>query len=167
MARIFLAIATALFATTSLLGTPAEACISCEYTPEVVNTPNPNARGKLPKRHQAKQKQKQRSPAKSHTARKTPAARAKAQQAKSAPAAARVPGVAKVEPATGSEPAPETAATAPAETGPRLTGSSALMQRSIPQKDEPDPEPVAAAEAEQACKKFVPAVGAMVSVPCE
>ena len=165
MARIFLAIATALFATTLLLGTPAEACISCEYTPEVVNTPNPNARGKLPKRHQAKQKQ--RSPAKSHTARKTPPARAKAQQAKSAPAAARVPEVAKVEPATGSEPAPETAATAPAETGPRLTGSSALMQRSIPQKDEPDPEPVAAAEAEQACKKFVPAVGAMVSVPCE
>lgn len=165
MARIFLAIATALFATASLLGSPAEACISCEYTPEVVNTPNPNAKGKPPKRHQARQKQ--RSPAKSHTARKAPPARAKAQQAKSAPAAARVPEVAKVEPATGSEPAPETAATAPAETGPRLTGSSALMQRSIPQKDEPDPEPVAAAEAEQACKKFVPAVGAMVSVPCE
>ena len=162
MARIVFAIATALFAITSLLATTAEACISCEYTPEVVNTPNPNARGKLPKRHQAKQKQ--RSPAKSQAARKTQPSKAKAQQAKSAPAPVRAPGVAKAEPDPRSEPAPEAQAEK-VETGPRLTGSSALMQQAIPREEEP--EPVAAAEAEHLCKKFVPAIGSTVSVPCE
>ena len=166
MTRMFLAIATALFAATSLFATTAEACISCEYTPEVVNTPNPNAKSKNQRRHQAKQKQ--RSPAKSQAARKAQPSKARTKQVKAAPAQAAVPAVAKVEPESAVDAAPQTQANeTQAESGPRLTGSSALMQRSIPQKDEPDPEPVAAADAEQACKKFVPAVGAMVSVPCE
>ncbi|AHB50300.1 hypothetical protein W911_13765 [Hyphomicrobium nitrativorans NL23] len=163
MTRIFLAIATALLASATLFGTPAEACISCEYTPEVVNTPNPNARGKQPRRHQAKQKQ--RSPAKSQAARKAQPAKAKAQQVKAAPAPAPAPEIAKAEPEPAVvEAAPETQAEK-VETGPRLTGSSALMQHSIPREEEP--EPVAAAEAEHLCKKFVPAIGSTVSVPCE
>ena len=164
MNRIFLAIATALLASATLFGTPAEACISCEYTPEVVNTPNPNARGKQPRTHQAKQKQ--RSPAKSQAARKSQPAKTK--QVKAAPARTAAPAVAKADPAPAAvEAAPEaqTETVEKVETGPRLTGSSALMQHSIPREEEP--EPVAAADAQHLCKKFVPAIGSTVSVPCD
>ncbi len=39
MTRTLLAIAAALFAATTYLAPAAKACVSCEYTPPVVNTP--------------------------------------------------------------------------------------------------------------------------------
>ena len=39
MNRTILAIATALLSASTLFASAAQACISCEYTPEVVNTP--------------------------------------------------------------------------------------------------------------------------------
>lgn len=167
MTRIVLAIATALFATATLFTGTAEACISCEYTPQVVNTPNPNAKRK-PKSSQGVRAQ-QMAPAAAKAAKLRQQAKAKAEararaEARAKAAAARhKAAVAKAEPAADevAKAKPESEGT---ETGPRLTGSSALMQQSIPQEKD---EPVAAADAEHACKKFVPAVGATVSVPCE
>lgn len=165
MTRIFLAIAAALFATTSLFSNAAEACISCEYTPQVVNTPNPNAK-RQPKRNQAVRKQ-QMSPAAAKAAKQRQQAKAKAEgraraEAKAKAAAAPKAAGAKAERVVDEVAKVETEAET-TETGPRLTGSSALMQQSIPKEE----EPVTAADAEGACKKFIPAVGATVSVPCE
>lgn len=162
MARSILALAAVIFASASLFTTGAEACISCNYTPEVVNTPNPNA-AKRNKANRAQVK-RQRNPgaSKSKTVRKQPAKsqpakmQAKAQQ-KQPPVSEAV----KAEPVITKEVA--TTETEKVETGPRLTGSSALMQHSIPKQE----EPVTAADAEGACKKFIPAVGATVSVACE
>ncbi len=156
MTRSILALATVIFASIPLFTPGAQACISCNYTPEVVNTPNPNAA----KRNKARtnQAKKQRSPAaKRKTVRKTPPA-APATQAKAKPAPAAP---APKETVAKSKPVP--AETGPTQSGPGLTGSSALMQHSIPKQ----PEPVAAAEAEGACKRFIPAVGATVSVACD
>ena len=70
MTRILLAFATILFASVALFNSAAQACISCNYTPEVVNTPNPNAaKSKKYKSHQAKRKP---SSSKSKAARKKP-----------------------------------------------------------------------------------------------
>ena len=46
--RSCLALAAALFAATTLLGSAAEACISCEYVPPVVYTPAELLRDKAP-----------------------------------------------------------------------------------------------------------------------
>lgn len=161
MTRIILAIATVVFASASLFTTAAQACISCNYTPEVVNTPNPNAARR--NKYKTNQAKKPRAPAASKSARKKqPAAQAPATQAKAKPAPAPAPReeAAKAEPVTDEVAKTETSTP---ESGPRLTGSSALMQHSIPKQE----EPVTAADAEGACKRFIPAVGATVSVACD
>lgn len=170
MTRILLAFATVLFASVALFNSGAQACISCSYTPEVVNTPNPNAakRNKY-KSHQAKRKP---SSNKRKAARKKPPAT----QAKKTKPPVAAPRQAAKEDAPNNEAVKdetvvkdETAAkdedakTAATESPPRVSGSSVLMQHSIPRQE----EPVAAAEAEETCKKFVPAVGATVSVACD
>lgn len=156
MTRITLAIATALFASTLLLTPAAQACISCNYTPEVVNTPHPNAKRQQKRGQAAKKQQRVPAAAKSQAARKGQPAKA----AKKAPEPKAA--IAKAEPVENEAGNSQAEAT---EAGPRLTGSSALMQQSIPRQEEA--APVAAADAEAACKKFIPAVGATVSVPCD
>lgn len=165
MTRFFIAIAAALFAVTSLFTSAAEACISCEYTPPVVNTPHPSAKRAYKKRsYQARKPsysrkrkagiKRKRKPAKTHAkAKPTPAPSKKADVAKAEPEVKKDEPVSK-----------EVAKTEDTETGPRLTGSSALLQQSIPRREEK--KPVETVEVD-ACKKFIPAVGATVSVACE
>jgi hypothetical protein len=146
--RTILTLAVALFGASTLFGSAAEACISCEYVPEVVNTPT-----------------KQTYKAKRHQKKTLSVARSKA-----APAKKRVgksESVAKVERPAKTEAAPAAktdVAKTETESTPRLTGSSALIQTSVP----PAPTVTAVADDEGgACKKFFPTVGKALSVPCE
>lgn len=157
MTRIFLALATVIFASVSLMGSPARACISCEYTPQVVNTPSPHAaKRKKIKSYQAKRKPS----AKTKTVRKKPSTTQAKAKPTPAPRQTAKQDVAKEEAVK--EKVAKTETETETEEHPRVSGSSVLMQHSIPRQE----KPLEAADAEGACKKFIPAVGATVSVAC-
>lgn len=139
MTRTFLAIATAVLAATTLCAPAAQACISCNYVPEVVHSP-------LKKIYGARSFGRKRVV----LANKERGAR---------PAQKRV---AKADTVTKTV---ETAKTRPVETQPesesRTISTASLL----------DAEPTPAKETEVAsdvgCKKFFPAVGMTLTVPCE
>ncbi len=141
MTRTILSIAIALAAVTALFASAAEACISCSYVPEVVNTPSPSYGAKTyqKKRVHIASKQRQARPAKTRVARNEPAARK-------------------------AEKTVETAASAPVETQPE-TASRPITTASLDEGTPPAEEPKA--QANVGCKKFFPAVGMTVTVPCE
>lgn len=155
MNRTILAIATALLSATTLFASSAQACISCSYVPEVVNTPHP-----------------------AHAAKKKRVIVAKEQAAR--PAKKRVAKVetAKAEPvAKKAEPKKiETAAAAPVQT-PAVTEASAtetpverpVSASTLLQSGGKKPaEETKVAEAEPiGCKRFIPTAGVTITVPCE
>jgi hypothetical protein len=138
MTRTILAIATALLATTTLFASGAKACISCSYTPEVLHASE--------KSYKVKSVEKQRAYAAS---KELNALAAQKRIAKSAAAAKKV----------------ETAHAAPAEKEADTETKTVATASSV------DAEAAPAQEAKVAgnvgCKKFFPAVGATVTVPCE
>jgi hypothetical protein len=164
--RSFLAIAAAAIAASTLLASGAQACISCEYVPEVV------------KGHQT-------SDAPAHYARE----RVYAVERVARPAKRIV----KSEPAAKTVDTAETAETAPVKTVAKNENSSisaaAQVATTEPAKDEPkvarnesssislaSTEVAAPAKVENTkeaaakpvdCKKFFPSVGITLSVPCE
>jgi hypothetical protein len=152
--RTNLAVTTALIAVATLFGSPAGACISCSYTPEVVNTPAPGA--KAPKAKKVAKPQRTSPPAKKQIAKKPPttepAETAKAEDA-TKDVASKDAGSKDV--ATGTE-----AASAEVDTAanPSSSGTSALARRGAV---EPTPE------AAVGCKKFSATLGATVTVPCD
>lgn len=170
MTRTILTIGAFVVATFSLFTATAQACISCNYTPEVVNTP-------VKKPMQAARPQQRK---KATVARKSaPAKQRAAKDHKVAKTAAS-----KVEPTPKkviTEKAETTETPAPAETNlaaetqdsSRLTGSSALMQSQLQAKQEEeqpaskDAAPAPAVEEKATCKKFFPAIGATLTVACD
>lgn len=165
MTRFFIAIAAALFAVTSLFTPAAEACISCEYTPPVVNTPHPSAKRAYKKRsYQARKPSYSRKKNAGAKKRQKPTTHAKAKPTPAPSKAKADVAKADVKKDEDESVSKEVAKTEDTETGPRLTGSSALLQQSIPRREEK--KPVETVEV-GACKKFIPAVGATVSVACE
>jgi len=149
MNRSILAIAAALFAATTLFSSGASACISCEYVPEVVHTPVKGA--------SAKRVQKQR-------VAKEQARPAKKRISKTAPVA-----VAKAEPVAKSEPATKTVETAaaPAETTPVEPRETPISVASVLEKKGVSADEGIEVAQDVGCKKFFPAVGMTLSVPCE
>jgi len=145
MNRTILAIATALLSASTLLASAAQACISCEYTPEVVNTP---VRG-----HSAFQKKSTYVAAREIPARPSKKKPAKVAVAKAEPVKTLAPKkieTAKAEPVV----APK------AESKPVETAS--LNEVEAVSADEE--QKVAGALT---CKKFIPTAGMTVTVPCE
>jgi hypothetical protein len=143
MTRTLLATAAALFGTAMLFASAAEACVSCEYTPEVVNTPVYGyAHGET---HYHKKRV--------YTAVKR--------------AVRRVRDIADSEP----EAKPvETAKTAPVDLDVKSensTISTASVDKSetVASKDAPTDEPKVSKAI--GCKKFFPTVGMTLTVPCE
>jgi hypothetical protein len=137
MIRTVLATAAALFAAGPLFVSPAAACISCEYTPEVVNTPVPGA-----KKH------------KRAVVKERPAKKRAVQRAKVVPKAP--------EPETytaAKKPAP-----APVEA--RADAQGAGDATETPSGTEAKPIEEAKAPEDVGCKRFSPTAGRTVPVPC-
>ncbi len=143
MIRTLLATAAALFGAATLFASAAEACVSCEYTPEVVNTP---VYGYA---HAATHYHKKRV----YTAVKR--------------AVRRVRDIADSEPEAK---AVETAKTAPVALDVKSENST-ISTASIDRNDavEADAAPADEPKVSKAvgCKKFFPTVGMTLTVPCE
>jgi hypothetical protein len=144
MTRTLLAIAAALFAATTFLAPAAEACISCEYTPEVVNTPVYS--------HGAKRYAKKRV----YTA-----AKKKARPAKKQIVETRAK-VKKVETAKAAIEAAPIEVEAESE-------NSTISTASVDESEIVEAKPVEAPKVSKnvGCKKFFPTVGMTLTVPCE
>jgi len=152
MTRTLLAIAMALFAATTLFAPGAEACISCEYVPPVVNTPV--------KSYGAAHYRKR----PTHTA-------AKKRRIRKAERRIVEREIRAVERAAADAIAETTAATKPAVS----TNSSIAVAKAVVGEDE-GAEPVKStahtarkpeASLKVDCKKFFPSVGMTLTVPCE
>lgn len=137
MTRTIFAIATALLSATTLFAPAAEACISCEYTPEVVSVGS--------KSHAAKTYEKTSARLAKERAAKAQMIARKVETAKAAPAATTK--VAAVE----AQPANETKT---------ISSASPVAAEAAPAEE-------TKVAVDVGCKKFVPAVGATVTVPCE
>jgi hypothetical protein len=191
--RRLIAIAgSALLALTISPAPSAEACVSCEYVPEVARSPvkaapqKPSVKPQVRQRAAARPQQKQSVRAEPVTRReraapvrtkvkreevkvaKSPKARPPKPVARNnvvpvaAPAAAVEPAPAPEPVVPAEAPAPDTADTAPEVPAAAATASQALSQTDAAAAAKDDQT-----EPEKTCKKYLPDAGATVSVPCE
>jgi len=165
MTRTLLALAVAAFAAMSAFATTAQACISCEYVPPVVNTPvKPfHAKKYTKKRHySATKSRRSRKTLEAHKARK---AKAKKSIAKTTPAPAPKKKVETAEKA----PVNLDAANENSSISTAAVNDTAAVNNtgSIEDaKSEPRTEE-AKADSAVGCKKFFASVGMTLSVPCQ
>jgi hypothetical protein len=148
MTRTVLAAAAALVAATTIFGTAAQACISCEYVPEVVNTP---VRGQSVEKKRVVAKKQ--APVQKRVAKAAPVAKKVAPVARKAEPVAKEVEAAKAEPveATQNESRP-------------ISTASLLDTKGMPAGKPAEEIEVA---GEIGCKKFFPTIGKAVTVPCE
>jgi len=145
MKRTMLAIAAALLAAPLLFVSAAQACISCNYVPEVARTPSAPAsayadRGYAKKRVNIDRWLSRTAPAQKSVAKSVPAAR-KAATAKT-----------------------ETAKNAPAAKQPEAEDNTADAPATEGEADPADKPKVAESVG---CVKFFPSIGKTLPVPCE
>lgn len=160
MTRSVLAIAIAVISGATLLAPAAEACISCNYVPEVVNTPvSPSPRAK-PNRV-AKPKQV---PAKQYGARPAQKRVAKRPPADKDVQEAKTPDTTN-EAATETQPDTDGGKTTPIERQADTEAATDTSTAALADPNAPAAEPKAG-EA-RTCKKFSATVGTVVTVPCE
>jgi hypothetical protein len=171
MTRITLTIAAVAIAASTLFASGAQACISCEYVPEVVHAGQKKAARKQ-QMHVAKPTPKKRiakTPSRPKKSKKYDVAKApapkKVETAK-APQTAKPVETAKAETTeTEKTETTETAAESTPATEPRekpISTAAVLEGGGISQTEE---QPVI--DEATTCKKFFPAVGMTLSVPCE
>jgi hypothetical protein len=143
--RTILAAATGLFAAVVLFVPAAEACISCNYTPEVVHSPAKPQAKRPPKARDATADKAR--PAKKRIAKTPrPAPPAPSKEAEAPKAVESTEETAQVEP--------------PAEVAPSGSATAALNQQAV-RAAEPEPE------AEVGCKRYSAQAGTTVTVPCD
>jgi hypothetical protein len=172
MNRSTLCIATAFLALPTLFASTAQACISCEYTPEVVRSSSTTYEGPGSYSHQRSyqvervERVERARPAKrivkTTTARNNDddkPAKVKTQTARVTQPAPAAEQVATTEPAT-IEKKPES------NENSSISVASAKVAEADPAPAVETPKEVADAKP-TGCKKFFPAVGMTVSVPCE
>lgn len=145
MTRTISAIVTALLAVTVFSASNAEACVSCNYVPEVVNT-DPKASAATPRKKGRVNK-----------AVKQPAARQPKKQ------------IAKPRPAPDKSDTVDTATkTVPVETQTGTEGSGVSTAALGEGEEKPADEANAnGTNGEIGCKKFSPTAGTTINVPCE
>lgn len=160
MIRTILTLTVALLVWQPLLASPSAACISCEYKPEVINTPVGKAGKKKARDTAAKARSiKKRVPSQVAVPKVEPkSVEPKVVETKAEPVetytASKKPVSAPTEPVGGSQPDSGSAAVAAASTPP------ASPEPSKPVEEAKAPE-------ELGCKKFIPTAGITVSVACE
>jgi hypothetical protein len=149
--RTILAAATGLFAAVVLFVPAAEACISCNYTPEVVHSPAKPQAKRAPKARDATANKARPAKNKKRIVKTPTQAQPAPTEEAAAPKAA--------EPTT--EPAPETVQVdTPAQVAPSGSATAALNQQAA-RAAEPEPE------AEVGCKRYSAQAGTTVTVPCD
>jgi hypothetical protein len=175
--RKFLALAAALLAAPALFASAAEACISCEYTPEVVKgsqtSDAPAYRARTYERsYERTYVERDRAPAKKRIVRSEPVVKQQVDTAEAEPVAKR----SKSENSSVASVA-VTPVTEQAKVETKVDAKTARSENSsisVASTDEAAPAktPVAATTKEASakpvdCKKFFPSVGITLSVPCE
>ena len=164
MTRTFLATATALIAAGTLLSSAAQACISCEYVPEVVRAHQTNNDGPSYHKSHSYSASAERAvrASKKRIAKSEPVAKSvKAAKVEKQDKPAKVAKVAKSE-------SVKVAKAEPVEATPAETENSAITVAAA--DTAPKDEPVAKAEVSAKptdCKKFFASVGMTLTVPCE
>lgn len=158
-----LTIAAAIFSAGMLLAPAAEACISCEYKPEVLGNSSTDHSGKgyAKKRAYVASKSLAGQAAKKRLA--APSATPSLKPAKVAKAAEPTKVAAKTE-STETQSASESTTVA-TQTSVESETSSAESTPAV--TAETKTAPVETAQADVGCKKFIPAVGITVTVACE
>lgn len=169
MTRSILAIATALLAAPTLLASAAEACISCEYVPEVVRSSSTSHEAKpyVKARVYTAEKERRTAPAQKRIAKSEPVTK-KVETAKIVPTKTQ----AKIENSSISGAADVAATeTAKVETKAAQIENSSI---SLASTEVAGTEKAAVAETAKAvaakpvdCKKFFASVGMTLTVPCE
>lgn len=160
MTRSILAIAIAIFTGATLLASAAEACISCNYVPEVVNTPvSPSAKAKpnrvaKPKRPPVKEYVGR--PAQKRVAKRPPVAK-DVKEAKTPDATN--------ETVTETQPEADAGKTTPVERQADTDAATDTSTAALADSDPPAAEPKASEAG--GCKKFSATAGTTVTVPCE
>lgn len=179
MIRTILAFCVALLIWEPLFVSPAAACISCEYTPEVVNTPHPSVRKKKRATIAKERPARKRAPAREIAVPKTVAPNVVAKEVIApkddvAPAGVAPQDVAKEEPVAETYTASKKPSAAPADpidertdTRPSMQASTTTPEPTAGTPDTPKPIEEAKAPEELGCKKFIPTAGITVSVACD
>lgn len=155
MTRTVLSIATSLFTAAMLFAPAAQACISCEYVPEVLHAGS--------KSHAAKRVEKKRVVAVSKDVSARPA---KKRIAKAEPVARKAPkkiNEAKAAPTPVTAEPQDTTSTSVADTA-QPTGSETMAAETTATTST---TPADSQVAHLGCTKFIPAVGVTVAVACE
>jgi transposase-like protein len=171
--RKFLALAAALLAAPALFASAAEACISCEYTPEVVKgSQTSDAPAYRAHSYERTYVERDRAPAKKRIVRSEPVVKQQVDTAEAEPVAKR----AKSENSSVASVA-VTPVTEQAKVETKVDAKTARTENSsisVASTDEAAPAktPVAATTKEASakpidCKKFFPSVGLTLTVPCE
>ncbi len=160
MTRILLALAVSAFAAMTVFASTAQACISCEYVPPVVNTPVHSFHGKTykKKRHYRETKSRTSKSLEAHKARK---AKAKKSIAKTKPAAE--PNKVEKAATTKKDPVNLNAANENSSISTAAVNDTGSIEEA---KSEPRTEE-AKVDSAVGCKKFFASVGMTLSVPCQ
>ena len=173
MTRKFLALAATLLAAPALFASAAEACISCEYVPEVVRGSQTSDAPRSYARERSYAAERERAPAKKRIVRREPVVKQQVDTAEAEPVAKR----SKSENSSVASVAAVTPVTEQAKVETKVDAKTARSENSsisVASTDEAAPAktPVAATTKEASakpvdCKKFFPSVGITLSVPCE
>lgn len=178
MIRTIFILAVALLIWRPLFVTPAAACISCNYTPEVAKSPHPG--GKARKRVVKERPARKRAPAreiavpKKDRGQNNVAAKENVTPPKDVAPDAAAQDVAKEEPVVETYTASKKPSAAPADpvdergdTRPSMQASTATPSPAAGASDTAKPIEEAKAPGELGCKKFIPTAGITISVACE
>jgi len=167
MTRSILAIAAAVFAATAF-ASGAQACISCEYTPPVVNTPVYSHGAAHYKRSRSHSNVAARRAAKLRRLEAQARAEARALARAEARAEAKAEAKAEAQAKAKAKAEIETAKSAPVEVdSENSTISTASVGKSDTEKVELAPADEPKVSKAVSCKKFFPTVGMTLTVPCE
>ena len=140
MTRTIPAIATSLLGISMLFASAAQACISCNYVPEVVNTPSPhqpNAHKKTRTYNKAVERRKER-PQKRNVVKAKPTLK-------------------KV----------DTAKSEPAKTESNKAGTETSTASVKAPNEDNGTQTAASGDTSVNCKRFSPTAGVTITVPCE
>ena len=149
MTRAFAATIAAFLGLAVLSAPAAEACISCNYKPEVVNTPVPGAK------------------AKKRAAKKQQTAPAKKRVVKQAPVKRRTSPPKATETAKSEAPAETTTSTATDETSEEPSSRAGTATAAFAAREAAKAEAANSAPPEVGCKRYSAQAGTTVTVPCD
>jgi hypothetical protein len=170
--RKFLALAAALLAAPALFASAAQACISCEYVPEVVRGSQTSDAPRSYARERSYVAERERAPAKKRIVRSEPVVKQQVDTAEAEPVAKRAKSENSSVASVAVTPVTEQAKVESNVDAKTARSENSSISVASTEEAAPAKTPVAAATKEASakpvdCKKFFPSVGLTLSVPCE